>query len=170
MLIIGKNIRVMKVILIFLGLTIFLFMCCRSRERMSFSHIDRTQDSGLVMAYDIKPLPLNLKPTRDDVDRFINCRDSESFERLCDRFLNTDGVFDVLLYTLVAIDKFQLYEGYYEIAFCLTNGFSNLSVSEHSKELALYYLKKGIAHKDKHAEAAYSHLCHLKQNDVLFNT
>ena len=73
---------------------------------------------------------------------------SDEFDNLYYLFLNADSQFEILLYAIIATDKFDIASGYYEIACCLTNCLSYLSIGTHSKEMASHYLRIG-SEKDK---------------------
>ena len=104
-----------------------------------------------------KPVIERRQPTVGDVNLFMLRKTSDEFDNLYYLFLNADSQFEILLYAIIATDKFDIASGYYEIACCLTNCLSYLSIGTHSKEMASHYLRIG-SEKDKICAEAYNSL------------
>jgi len=133
-----KNSNIIKVLV---GI---FFIACSPKENSR--HIEQNDDSVFSVPFSPKekaPIILNMPPTNDDVDAFITSRTLESYENLCFRYLKSDLVFEEFFFDIVAVDKFKIPKGYYNLAGCLTNYFSYLSIGHHSKEIATFFLKKG---------------------------
>ena len=112
-------------------------------------------------------LSLNRPPSVDDVNVFMKNRTYDDFENLCQKFINADLLFEEMIYALVAVDKFNISKGYYQLAFCLTDGFSNSKVSQHSYEMASHYLSIGTKTGDDSSKNGQKTLKHIAENKEL---
>lgn len=102
-----------------------------------------------------KPIILNKTPTDIDVDSFMIDGTSGSYKRLATRYMKVDTMNELLFYAIVAVDKFKIARGYYNIAGCLTNYFSYMTIGHHSKEIATHYLIKGLRNNDETCSEVY---------------
>lgn len=109
----------------------------------------------------------NRRPSLNDVNLFMEKRSYNEFNNLRYLFRNADSQFEILLYAIIAIDKFDIMPAYYEVACCLTNCLSYLTVGEHSKEMATHFLEIG-AQKDKICAEAYYSLDMRKDNPKMW--
>ena len=73
-------------------------------------------------------LSLNRPPSVDDVNVFMRNRTYDDFENLCQKFINADLLFEEMIYALVAVDKFNISKGYYQLALAIT---SQLAQNKH---------------------------------------
>ena len=106
-------------------------------------HEPDTSVKGPQAYTDKIPIILNRPPLDSDIDSFITNKTPESFKDLCFHFLKADLPFEDLPYALIAVDKYNISNGCYEVACCLTNCLSYLSLSDHSEEIASHFLKRG---------------------------
>lgn len=147
----------MKYYLIIFFCCIFIYVACGKKspnlnpdEKLELFNQKLQEGAGK------KPVFKNRRPTLNDVNLFMERRSFYEFNNLRYLFRSADSQFEILLYALIAIDKFDITPAYYEVACCLTNCLSYLTIGEHSKEMVTHFLEIG-SQKDKIcAEAYYS--------------
>ena len=133
-------------------ISLFLCSCDHKGQNKHIGNIADTLIYALKTEKEAEPIILNRCPNDSDVILFMKNRDQESFNNLCFRYLKSDSPFEVIFYALVAVDKFNISRGYAEFGSCLTKFFSYMSVSNHSKEIAIYFLQKGARNNNICAE------------------
>lgn len=140
-------------------------MCTACGQRCTYNNSNCKWDTCIIEPNytEKKPVIEKRQPTVDDVNSFMLKKTSDEFNNLCYFFQNADSQFEILLYAIIATDKFDIAYGYYQIACCLTNCLSYLSIGKHSKEMASHYLKIGSQKDDLCAEA-YNSLDKRKDN------
>lgn len=145
--------KTLSVILIILSLC---SIACNQRKSNNTMHqkVDTSIIVPLAQKND-KPIVLNRPPIDSDVDSFMTCRTKESFYNLDKRYDMADKTNELLFYAIVAADKFNISHAYYNISGSLTNYFSYMSISIHSKEIATHYLLKGSKKGDKACTEVY---------------
>jgi len=134
---------------LYLILLFISFSACSPKERDKEKSIEPDTDFRVSKKRTDKiPIILNRPPTDSDIEIFMRNRTPDGFKDLCFHFLKADVQFEELLFALIAVDKFHISHGYYEVACCLTNCLSYLSISEHSEEIATHFLKVGSRYND----------------------
>ena len=133
-------------------ISLFLCSCDHKGQNKHIGNIADTLNYALKTEKEAEPIILNRCPNDSDVILFMKNRDQDSFNNLCFRYLKSDSPFEVIFYALVAVDKFNISRGYAEFGSCLTKFFSYMSVSNHSKEIAIYFLQKGARNNNICAE------------------
>ena len=141
------------------SLIVFLccfFLCTACGQRRANNNSNRKSDTSIIdskNSTEKRPVIEKRQPTVNDVKIFMLKKTSDEFYNLCYFFQNADSQFEILLYAIIATDKFNIAYGYYQIACCLTNCLGYLSIGKHSKEMASHYLKIGSQKEELCAEA-----------------
>lgn len=150
-------------------LFILVFIGCSSNRKDTNKQVDNEDHLEIQIPYKYpEAISIYEPPSAEEVDSFMKVRTKICFQNLCGSFIHADLLYEEIIYALVAVDKFQLSEGYCEIALCMTNLFQALDISKHSQEIAMYYLKKGIDKHDKCSISAYEEINKISQNKKLF--
>ena len=158
----------MKYLYVILVFVLLFSVSCISRR--SNNYLSQKTDSSFVVPLapiEKKPIIFNSPPTESDIDSFIVNKTPESFKNLWYHYNEADLLFEILFFAFVAADKFEITKGYLEIAGCLTNYFTYMSIGGHSKEIATHYLRKG-ANKSKSCAETYKSLSFVKQDAKLW--
>lgn len=132
-------------------LSIILFFSCSYKEQnknVSKSNCQYVSTPSKQAKNEKEPIVFDkCPPTVADISSFMQKGTPQSFKELHERFLYADLYFEELIYALVAVDKFEISNGYRHLADCLTNAFTYLTISDHSKEMAKHYLMIGARKK-----------------------
>ena len=148
---------------------IIIFCCIACNQKNSSNTIHQKADTSFIVPLapkDEKPIVLNRPPKDSDVDSFMTCRTRESLKNLVLRHGEADTMNELLFYAIVAADKFKIPHAYYHIAGCLTNYFSYISVGNHSKEIAIFFLKRGVTKNDESCLETYESLDKHTEKEV----
>ncbi len=138
----------------FIILPIILLCAFSCEQKKSANSNYQKSDTSFIVPFaprDKTPIIINNNrpPTENDVDSFMTYKTRESYYNLNKRYDMADCMNEFLFFAVVAADKFNISHAYCHIAGCLTNYFSYISISTHSKEIATYYLKRGALKKDE---------------------
>lgn len=154
----------MKYYLIIFFCCIFIYTAC-GQNRPNITPEDKSDLYTHKLQGDTEKRAViqNRRPTINDVNLFMEKRSYNEFNNLRYLFRNADSQFEILLYAIIATDKFDIVPAYYEVACCLTNCLSYLTIGKHSKEMATHYLEIG-AQNNKICVDAYNSLDARRDN------
>ena len=142
-------------------LAIILSLCITCNQKSPNNTMCQESDTSIIIPLapkDAEPIILNRPLNDNDIDSFMTYRTPESFKNLVIRYGKADTMNELLFYSIVAADKFKMSRGYYNIAGCITNYFSYMSIGNYSTEIAVHYLIKGLNNKDKSCLEVYESL------------
>lgn len=129
----------------FLILLLILSSCCTSapKEEQPLKK-DSTGNKNKIMPIKDNCIPSAYEteaPSQNDIDLFISQR-GKNYELIKMKIDYGSHRKEVLLYSLIAANKFQINQANYDIASILSDIFSKTDVGKHSKEMVLHFFDK----------------------------